>query len=342
MKELSSYEICLLIYLCYKRDKKKFMGGLHPKAQGYCKAWKRLQDIVNTYCEDIAIKVIEPSEAADSAVRKNTSLIIQVEKKELLEKFLDDYIAYFEDDALISYNYDKLNFNRQDKQFEVLIGKFRNSTDKNKILTTYFVDDTKYLPMILWGLRKECIGFKDIRFSLAPNDEQLDKIPDIELRKRKLRNNGLDLSIIDFCITLDLSDFIRLRGLRKAENKAKENPDTIEFEETELSIPEWKLFHCIFMAVKDLEVTGIQIISESAFTSMGIRINKTFEKDRSGLNTKLRNVLTKTSKYFLIKPNKDDEHKYNIDMALFKEFCNKYERKYKNFLIAYKAKRNLP
>lgn len=296
----------------------KFMGGLHPKAQGYCKAWKKLQDIVNTYCEDIAIKVIEPSEAADSAVRKNTSLIIQVEKKELLEKFLDKYSDYFKDDALDSYNFNRTGFNGLGKQFNNLLGQLKRTTDTNKVLKDCFIDDTKFLPIILWGLRKNCIGFKDIRFSLAPKEEQLDKIPKIELRKRKLRNNDSDNDIIDFCITLDLSKF---KIARNVENIEEIEPRT---EQTKIEYPEWKIFLCINLSINNNE-SRLAICTKPAciFTNYGVDINSTFRKNRSHLNSKIRQILkTEEKTRYLVEHNKKDESKFDIDMALYQEFLN--------------------
>lgn len=303
-----------------------FRCGLHPKAQAYRYVWTKLQNTVNAYCKDAAIKVIEPSEPKNTIISENPSLIIQVENKELLEKFLDDYSAYFEDDALDSYNYDRFNFNRLDKQFEGLIGKFRISTDRNKILTKYYIDDTNYLPIILWGLRNECIGFKDIRFSLPPKEEELDRMPDIELRKRKLRNNGSDLSIIDFCITVDLSDFIRLRGLRKAETetKTKDKPTKIDLNKYKLNEREWKIFFCIKYAIDNASKQECDIsIPKSLFIDTGALTKATKAKQMTEFNKKiLGNTGRLNYKMNLITANRDDKTKstYKINMLLYQEF----------------------
>ena len=143
-------------------------------------------------------------------------------------------------------------------------------------------------------------------------------------------------------MTVDLSKFIQLRGLQKVEAEARQDPDTLDLEKPELETGEWKIFYCIYAEVKDINKEGIHLIDERCFTSRGVRINKTFEKDKSKLNTKVRRILMKTSKDFLIKPNKDDEHKYNINMPLYQEFLNEQENKFMDFITNYNAKKNLP
>ena len=40
--------------------------------------------------------------------------------------------------------------------------------------------------------------------------------------------------------------------------------------------------------------------------------------------------------------NKDDEHKYNINMPLYQDFINAQGNKFRDFITNYNAKRNLP
>ena len=178
--------------------------------------------------------------------------------------------------------------------------------------------------IILWGLRKSCIGFKDIRFSLAPNEELLDRIPKIELKKRKLRNNDSDIDIIDFCVTLDLSRFKIARSV--------ETIETIEpiQNQTKIDYPVWKIFLCICLAIgKDESRLAISTKPASIFTNYGININSTFRKNRSYLNSKIREVLRiEETTHFLIEHNKQDENKFDIDLALYQEFLNKLNLEY--------------
>ena len=339
MKELSSYELCLLIYLCYKSQRYHRNDLKEEYLDKHLEIWTKLQNIVNNHTNGSVLSVKETN--TKNYYPSLTDLSIQVEDKQLLCKFLDDYSGCYKDDVLKSYNDDRLTSHECEKRFRKDIGKFRISVDKSKVLKEYYVDDTKYIPIILWGLRKGNIEFRDIRFSLAPTEEQLDYIPSIDRCKRKLKNNTSD-NIIDFCIIVDLSKFMQLRGLQQAEADAKQNPETVELELPELSVPEWKVFTCIYTAVKDVEKEGIYLIDESVFTKKGIRINKTFEKNKSGLNTKIRRILAKKPKDFLIKPNKDDEHKYNINMPLYQDFINAQGNKFRDFITNYNAKRNLP
>lgn len=339
MKELSKYELCLLIYLCYKNQRYSRNDLKEESLNEHIEIWTRLKNIVNNYTNGITLSVEQTH--IEKHFPQLTYLAIQVKDKQLLYKFLDDYSSCYRDDALNSYDDERLSSHELEKRFRKDIGNFRNSVDKSKVLKEYYIDNTRYIPIILWGLRKGHIEFKDIRFSLAPNEEQLDYIPSIDRYRRNLKNNILD-KIIDFCITVDLSKFTQLRGLQKAEGEARQDPETLDLEKPELETGEWKIFYCIYVEVKDLKKEGVHLIDERCFTSRGIRINGTFEKDRSRLNTKVRRILTKTTKDFLIKPNKDDTSKYNINMPLYQEFLNEQENKFKYFITNYNAKKNLP
>lgn len=339
MKELSKYELCLLIYLCYKKQRYSRNDLKEESLNEHIEIWTRLKNNVNNYTNGIALSVEQTH--IENHFPQLTYLAIQVKDKQLLCKFLDNYSRQYFDNTLKSYDCDRLSSHELQKRFKRDIGKFRISIDKSKVLNEYFIDDTKYIPIILWGLRNGHIEFKDIRFSLAPNKEQLDYIPSIDLHKRKLKNNVSD-KIIDFCMTVDLSKFIQLRGLQKVEAEVRQDPDALDLEKPELETGEWKIFYCIYAEVKDINKEGIHLIDERCFTSRGVRINKTFEKDKSKLNTKVRRILMKTSKDFLIKPNKDDEHKYNINMPLYQEFLNEQENKFMDFITNYNAKKNLP
>ena len=338
MKELSSYELCLLMYLCYKSERYSRNDLKEESFDKHLEIWTNLQNIVNNYNNGNVLIVNQiPIKNHYPLI---TSLSIQVKNKQLLCKFLDEYSNCYRDDVLKSYNDERLSSHELEKRFRRDIGNFRASVDKNKILKEYYVDNTKYIPIILWGLREKNIGFKDIRFSLAPTEEQLDFIPVIDRRKRKLKNNVSD-NIIDFCITVDLSKFMQLRGLQKAEHDAKHNPETMDLELLELKRPEWKIFFCIYAEVKDIKPEGTYLIDKKAFTSRGIKIDSTFEKDKSHLNCKVRKIVgrSKETKRFLIKPNGD---KFKIDMVLYQEFYNKNENKFIDFVHTCKAKKNLP
>ena len=342
MKELSSYELCLLIYLCYKSNRKSFSPANDTRKDECFRIWDKLRNIVNTHCGSEVISVIESAGLEITTTRK--TLLIKVVDKTLLEEFLDEYSAHIKTDTLISYDYDRYNFNRLEAKFDNLLGKLRNSVNKNKVLKEYFIDNTFYLPVILWGLREKFIKFKDIRFSLAPDDEQLDVIPNIELMKRKLKNDGNDASIIDFCITLDLSNFTKLRGLSRIDEQAQERPQYAGINDEKVENPEWRIFTCIYEAVKEKRAdNGICLIHESAFTDMHVDIDSTFGKNKGYLNRKVRIALGKKNdkRQKLIKQNKKNKLMYEIDMNLYNNFIRLRHIEFANYLKACESKSNL-
>lgn len=194
MEELSNYNLGLLIFLCYKRQGKAYRGNIPSSQEAYYNSWKNLSEVVNSYCKDTVITVSKPVIEDIENLPKRTPAIIKVEDKVLLNKFLDDYSDSFEHDKLES-DIEKCNFKTQ-------LSQFTNVIDATRKLTEYYIDETKYISVILWGLRKELITFKDLDLSLFPNGEQRKQISAIEKRKRKIGSNEFDFSMI-----VDLSKF---------------------------------------------------------------------------------------------------------------------------------------
>lgn len=322
MKELSSYELCLLIYLCYKSNRKSFSPANDTRKDECFRIWDKLRNIVNTHCGSEVISVIESAGLEITTTRK--TLLIKVVNKTLLEKFLDEYCNYMEEDALDSYNYNNLNFNRLDSNFKEHIATLKASINKNNILKEYFIDDTKYLPIILWGLRNKLIGFKDVSFSLAPNEEQLDKIPKIELRKRKLRNNCSDMNIIDFGILLDLSNFIKLRGLRRTETKvkSKNTSQKIDLYKYKLRERDWRIFFTVKYAVENLLEGDSISVDKSLFIATKALTEASCHKQLTEFNTRIKGCTSRLDyKMNLLQTSKDNS-KYDIDMLLYTDFNN--------------------
>ena len=207
MEELSNYNLGLLIFLCYKRQGKAYRGNLPSSQEAYYNSWKNLSQVVNSYCKDTVITVSKPVIEDIENLPKRTPAIIKIEDKVLLNKFLDDYSDSFEHDKLES-DIEKCNFKTQ-------LSQFINVIDATRKLTEYYVDKTEYVPVLLWGLRKELITFKDLDLSLFPNEEQRKQISAIEKRKRKIGSNEFDFSMI-----VDLSKFYDAYATNdKIENK---------------------------------------------------------------------------------------------------------------------------
>lgn len=207
MEELSNYNLGLLIFLCYKRQGKAYRGNLHSSQEAYYNSWKNLSEVVNSYCKDTVITVAKPVIEDIENLPKRTPAVIKVEDKVLLNKFLDDYSDSFEHDKLES-DIEKCNFKTQ-------LSQFTNVIDATRKLTEYYVDKTEYVPVLLWGLRKELITFKDLDLSLFPNGEQRKQISAIEKRKRKIGSNEFDFSMI-----VDLSKFYdAYAASNRSENK---------------------------------------------------------------------------------------------------------------------------
>lgn len=207
MEELSNYNLGLLIFLCYKRQGKAYRGNIPSSQEAYYNSWKNLSQVVNSYCKDTVITVSKPVIEDIENLPKRTPAIIKIEDKVLLNKFLDDYSDSFEHDKLES-DIEKCNFKTQ-------LSQFINVIDATRKLTEYYVDKTEYVPVLLWGLRKELITFKDLDLSLFPNGEQRKQISAIEKRKRKIGSNEFDFSMI-----VDLSKFYDAYATNdKIENK---------------------------------------------------------------------------------------------------------------------------
>ena len=198
MKELSNYELCLLIYLCYKKEGKAYRGILPSRQEEYYTTWVELSNAVNSYCKDTIVTVFRSSNEQTVSINKMPSVIIKLENKSLLEKFLDDYSMCFESDTLESET-DGINF----KTHIIQLQKAINTTKK---LNEYYIDETKYIPVILWGLRREYIKIKDMNFTLFPSKEERKRIPLIERKRRKIGHNEFDFNII-----LDLCKFMEIK-----------------------------------------------------------------------------------------------------------------------------------
>lgn len=288
----------------------KFMCGLHPRAKEYYKIWTKLEDTVNSYCNGIAIKVTESLEPINENVSINYPLVIQVENKELLEKFLDDYSNYLAQDSLDSI-YDGLNFIK-------LSQEFKTSIDTNKKLTEYYLDNTHYIPIILWGVIKGHIEIKEMRFKLFPNEETQVRMSKVELRKRKFGINDFE-----FGMTADLSKFMKL-NIKK---QRYENGNNDKFQKDFILEPQdWQMYLCICYALEtntDIEQIGdIITIDRGIFIEREVYTDKSEGRARSWFNKRVRNNIPELKeKQYLLKLNKD-ESKYDVNIKLFTAFTN--------------------
>lgn len=309
MKELSNYELCLLVHLCYIQNKKRFPGVSHPKGQMYFKAWTKLQNSINNYIHETVIIVSEPSKGGSLILAK--PLIIQVKEKKLLENFLDDYCNYLAQDSLDSLS-DGMNFTKLAKEF-------RASIDKNKKLTEYYLDSTLYIPIILWGIRKEFIKVKEMRFSLFPDEESQNRVSKLELRRRKLGSNEFE-----FCMTADLSKFMNItfkKHRHENYNRGVSEKDYV------LEPQDWKMYFCILFACElsnnSSQIDGLCIISRELFTYRKVYTVKSEAKARSQFCRKVRNNLDKSSNKAKILLLGKDENTYYVNIKLLQEFQNK-------------------
>ena len=105
MKELSSYELCLLIYLCYKSQRYHRNDLKEEYSDKHLEIWTKLQNIVNNHTNGSVLSVKETN--TKNHYPSLTDLSIQVEDKQLLCKFLDDYSGCYKDDVLKEYTKDR-------------------------------------------------------------------------------------------------------------------------------------------------------------------------------------------------------------------------------------------
>ena len=137
MKELSKYELCLLIYLCYKKQRYSRNDLKDESLNEHIEVWTKLKNIVNNYTNGLALNVEQNQ--IEKHFPQLTSLAIQVVNKQLLYKFLDDYSSCYKDDALNSYDDERLSSHELEKRFRKDIGNFRNSVDKSKVLKESYI-----------------------------------------------------------------------------------------------------------------------------------------------------------------------------------------------------------
>ena len=299
MDELSSYELCLLISLCYKQGKKAYRGIKPVRQEEHYRSWSELANTVNDYCEKSVITVSIDNTDNNASYQIPPKPTIILEDKFLLEEFLDDYCNSFENGKLKLYNSDRISH-------QELLAQFRESIDKTKVINEYYIEEIKYIPIILWGLRKGFIKFIDIDYSLYSNKNQLKNVPYIKLNKRKY-NQG----VLDFGIMLDLSEFT-YNNISSINDSFKK----INFTKSDK--------HLLDLARERLENAN-EIISSEDIEKIYFDPKK---KCKTPLNIRISNVVSKlninfetaTGKRLLI--NQEDEYTSDFDIIATEEDIN--------------------
>ena len=333
MDELSSYELCLLISLCYKQGKKAYRGIKPVRQEEHYRSWSELANTVNDYCEKSVITVSIDNTDNNASYQIPPKPTIILEDKFLLEEFLDDYCNSFENGKLKLYNSDRISH-------QELLAQFRESIDKTKVINEYYIEEIKYIPIILWGLRKGFIKFIDIDYSLYSNKNQLKNVPYIKLNKRKY-NQG----VLDFGIMLDLSEFMELEATKYNDNNNKEVTSdksavkkkgrraayrTPREKQFHLQRQQWGIWFCTDLQVRSL-------IKEAKYSDEYINIGyKLFEE--SGVfeeTTQPRKAITEFNKKVWVDVfgEKDDVveliaprgNKYQVNINLYRKFKNMLE-----------------
>lgn len=299
MDELSSYELCLLISLCYKQGKKTYRGIKPVRQEEHYRSWSELANTVNDYCEKSVITVSIDNTDNNASYQIPTKPTINLENKVLLEEFLDDYCNSFENGKLKLYNSDRISH-------QELLAQFRESIDKTKVINEYYIEEIKYIPIILWGLRKGFIKFIDIDYSLYSNKNQLKNVPYIKLNKRKYNQD-----VLDFGIMLDLSEFT-YNNISSINDSFKK----INFTKSDK--------HLLDLARERLENAN-EIISSEDIEKIYFDPKK---KCKTPLNIRISNVVSKlninfetaTGKRLLI--NQEDEYTSDFDIIATEEDIN--------------------
>lgn len=299
MDELSSYELCLLISLCYKQGKKTYRGIKPVRQEEHYRSWSELANTVNDYCEKSVITVSIDNTDNNTSYQIPPKPTINLKDKFLLEEFLDDYCNSFENGKLKLYNSDRISH-------QELLAQFRESIDKTKVINEYYIEEIKYIPIILWGLRKGFIKFIDIDYSLYSNKNQLKNVPYIKLNKRKY-NQG----VLDFGIMLDLSEFT-YNNISSINDSFKK----INFTKSDK--------HLLDLARERLENAN-EIISSEDIEKIYFDPKK---KCKTPLNIRISNVVSKlninfetaTGKRLLI--NQEDEYTSDFDIIATEEDIN--------------------
>ncbi len=172
---------------------------------------------------------------------------------------------------------------------------------------------------MLYGLTKNEIILKELKYELFPPKEMIPHTSAIKLKHQNYKGNHEN--DFGFEAVVDISKFYNNYNPR-TQTDAK-NPD-----ELSLTEPQWRIYHvlsCVVGSIKQFEPYSIE--KDIFFRSKAFRSESTFDKERSLFNTRVRQILkrTKNSKLRLIDLNKQNKNEFNIDMVLYRELSNKIE-----------------
>lgn len=288
MKELSNYELCLLIRIYYERG--WVTAGGNEFENEYLPIWENIQNNVKRHCNK------------DVLIRTGNRLLVDTGEKDLLGKFIEDYVNELESNSLGSYN----NIN-----FETQLSEFKKSIDKTQNHKSYVLHYTKHIPIIIWGLKNNYIKLKSVYCRKFPNIDSVE-----QKRAAHFTHIGAEYNEFDFSMIADLSE---LFTTAQQSNRTQLNDNKNKFHLTE---QQWKLWFCIHKGVLNYieEEDDEYFIIKNGEMFDEYVFNKTKNPDRTitGFNNQIRIILKEEKEYpkkYLIKHLA--ENKYKIDCKLY-------------------------
>ena len=313
MVDLSNFELCILLDLYYRRNKLISVDSAPEKStELYCEILNNLyQKIIKD--ENKFLELDKDKKRLKGIYRRIEgayNLQLKTRNIDELENFLREYAEYCSNDELHPY---------EEYTFLAKIREFVKSINAKHNLTHYYINNSEIIPILLYGLTKNEIILKELKYELFPPKEMIPHTSAIKLKHQNYKGNHEN--DFGFEAVVDISKFYNNYNPR-TQTDAK-NPD-----ELSLTEPQWRIYHvlsCVVDSIKQFEPYSIE--KDIFFRSKAFKSKNTFNKERSIFNTRVRQILkrTKNSKLRLIDLNKQNKNEFNIDMVLYRELSNKIE-----------------
>ncbi|MCM1264737.1 MAG: hypothetical protein NC200_00940 [Candidatus Gastranaerophilales bacterium] len=182
MIELSNFELCILLDLCYKHDYISVVSAPEKSTELYCSKVTSLYQKIITIEKNMLL--LNKDKSGLNGIYRNIEgayrLRLKITNKVALDDFLRKYIEYHSNDKLHPY---------EEYTFLTKIKEFVKSVDSDRNLTHYYINDNNTIPVLLYGLNKEEILLKELKYELFPPKEMISRTSMIKLKHQNYKGN---------------------------------------------------------------------------------------------------------------------------------------------------------